>query len=1355
MLNKKYLKRGLIDPVTIIGVLFLIISLSIGTYIATNEKYNFNIFEKAMIDRRYDQTTRKAQTKKNNTLSTNDNKNKKDKDDNEEKEKTSRQDPQNNVPTKSDSKNKCNADGVEYDSGSVVIGGSASSGYSKCQNGRWQPCETCKITDLTTVPHYLEEKYKKAISSQNIPHGQQVIEINKTLQLESSECTNSGGQWINYNCVYPTIGERRCSGNAVESYSGGTWKTSENCEGGCVDGKCISKVRQDISIEKTDEGFERSITTLTRDTQDNIVPSLTTTIPVDVKTVTNVEKTDNGFVRNITTIIKNGNNNEIINALTQSVNTWDNKPATTAVDSSTNNTSNKLGFWDNIRNRLNNSNELPGLGQYGFGGGNAYIAPVPQNIIESQDNSELYNYILGNAVSAGAGFTTATLLTPGAPMFVFETVTSIPGALRVLTAADIADNVITGVGCASGNQESCSYFQSTLFVPAPTGVGNMLADSFDDFASVWRQPAQSLDDLSFVGSVLDVSPDATGVFRTADDPNRIAGLLPSGKITPQTRFNTILNNQNSVDPFLSTFPPETRIANTDELALITDLESISRHTNMLFAPNYINPLADIIPETGGGLNVNKVVDKLVIDSPGFQIGQVDNAAQEFRNAVVIEQDLFTTNQNIFDPTIRVRYQGHEFSTDSIKEAEEIASNLTGSGFRVTPEMHITEPDVLTQRFNDQNNIAGVMLADTTHTRPVVNIDDAQPNILDNINESFSNFWQNNVYSWTDGFLPKWTNVGTNPIANFIFGNPTRLADTPTPLLTRIGEWFENIKPNQIKREMELVDSDFLPISSFKNELSNRELELIKQLQDDGIDLYILPDGKINKPSSFKGSQPATNNHTLGIANFPRKNSLTLSTSVFDDTPIRSQLSAMLIHERTHILGPKIPNIEPNIFKFDLNRITNEVIANDMAYIYMVKNKYPSNAISIQYSETLPYYQEFIKTITDYNQLRNMPNEFIQFVKNNYIISPSAGFLDGVENWWNRTVGDLNFRGLQNDEAINLNTPSRINLTPTEDLQVAPGILDQPVTRANPQFENVGNVTIKQEPPTRPLFSDFQDAIDTTVPKAPRQPTTINPAYLALSIPAAFIADYVSENLFNFDLIDTSPILNLFSEQENIKSSNVIGKGLRAIFPSLSTSQQIRNGYKDVNTSFSSSSEPSEEDKRFYMQEDVDLKDILIQTSDGPRPFRLIGCGPTAIANIINNLTGSNISPLEIANKIGAVNWGYDGTYLYGDSSLVNILHLHNLKTELYKKSFYNMGEYIPAGSQILVGGEFRYQGRTLGHISYLEFNGDINNIILKDELFGKNMTCEVTGGASLACSNGEENISIYLANSPIYIVTKP
>lgn len=44
---RKRLNFGVIDPVTIIGVLFLITTLSIGTYVVADQKYNFNILERA------------------------------------------------------------------------------------------------------------------------------------------------------------------------------------------------------------------------------------------------------------------------------------------------------------------------------------------------------------------------------------------------------------------------------------------------------------------------------------------------------------------------------------------------------------------------------------------------------------------------------------------------------------------------------------------------------------------------------------------------------------------------------------------------------------------------------------------------------------------------------------------------------------------------------------------------------------------------------------------------------------------------------------------------------------------------------------------------------------------------------------------------------------------------------------------------------------------------------------------------------------------------------------------------------------------------------------------------------------
>ncbi len=76
----------------------------------------------------------------------------------------------------------------------------------------------------------------------------------------------------------------------------------------------------------------------------------------------------------------------------------------------------------NTESSLNTSPYLTGLGSYGLGGGNAYVAPIPINIITSKNSRDFYGYATGNALSAGSGFTAATLLTPGAPAFLFETI---------------------------------------------------------------------------------------------------------------------------------------------------------------------------------------------------------------------------------------------------------------------------------------------------------------------------------------------------------------------------------------------------------------------------------------------------------------------------------------------------------------------------------------------------------------------------------------------------------------------------------------------------------------------------------------------------------------------------------------------------------------------------------------------------------------------------------------------------------------------------------------------------------------------------------------------------------------------
>ena len=116
-------------------------------------------------------------------------------------------------------------------------------------------------------------------------------------------------------------------------------------------------------------------------------------------------------------------------------------------------------------NNAISTSDLTGLGTTGLGGGNAYIAPVPMNIINSDNSGDLYNYILKYYFNRSR-FRIRNTFNSGAPVFVFETATAIPGAIQALTLSDLADNAITGVLCSRGNQEACAALpQQLLFRP--------------------------------------------------------------------------------------------------------------------------------------------------------------------------------------------------------------------------------------------------------------------------------------------------------------------------------------------------------------------------------------------------------------------------------------------------------------------------------------------------------------------------------------------------------------------------------------------------------------------------------------------------------------------------------------------------------------------------------------------------------------------------------------------------------------------------------------------------------------------------------------------------------------------------
>lgn len=243
-----------------------------------------------------------------------------------------------------------------------------------------------------------------------------------------------------------------------------------------------------------------------------------------------------------------------------------------------------------------------------------------------------------------------------------------------------------------------------------------------------------------------------------------------------------------------------------------------------------------------------------------------------------------------------------------------------------------------------------------------------------------------------------------------------------------------------------------------------------------------------------------------------------------------------------------------------------------------------------------------------------------------------------------------------------------------------------------------------------------------------------------------------------DLI--KPITSGFGEI--IENSNSNDRGVGTRIPSTSSTLisrfgEIINGPRNTNTSTQQSvSLPQSRPTNFYTQTQSDLDSQIIQTTDGPRRFGLIGCGPTAVSNILNQYGIMSSTPIDIASQMGVRDWGYDGTTLFQDSSLVRILNSYGLETNLYNESFYNLSNNTSPNDLIFIGGIFRYLGRDVSHISYLQTTGDTNNLILRDNLFITDATCRVTGNARLLCSNASgQSLTIDLANQPVYIIPQP
>lgn len=203
------MRRGRVDLLTLAGILFLLSSIGIGTYVLTSEKYTFNPNKKAFEVSEATTSTTKSITEKSvvqqGSKSSRVN----------EQGLTAKQSQLQDIITQENTTNtsdqspnlnnnnqkstfQCDANGRKYNPGDVVIGGtgSGSSGYATCNsNGRWENCANCSITSLTEVPVYLLPEYNEAVEKEKLKAAAAELEQKK------QECEESGRTWLNSTCL--------------------------------------------------------------------------------------------------------------------------------------------------------------------------------------------------------------------------------------------------------------------------------------------------------------------------------------------------------------------------------------------------------------------------------------------------------------------------------------------------------------------------------------------------------------------------------------------------------------------------------------------------------------------------------------------------------------------------------------------------------------------------------------------------------------------------------------------------------------------------------------------------------------------------------------------------------------------------------------------------------------------------------------------------------------------------------------------------------------------------------------------------------------------------------------------------
>ncbi len=1260
---RKRLNFGVIDPVTIIGVLFLITTLSIGTYVVADQKYNFNILERAskwnfLPDDEFDEPLSSG-SQNNTSFNWDDDYLTKDE---EEFIKKTQKDSFNQLNKKImieeespaqqsiNSQSSAPAGGGCYIDAdrtlpqeTVVVYSSGTNDYRYCGSDGWTTdCDpsptsvrTCTLADVTPgfAPVYIQPQYREA--------------VNQRLQEQQTECSAGGEVWLGNQCGIvesrvetidlSRFGENNAT-NIVMDYKDSTGQIIQ------------TNTIRDVDITNTiiqGRGQKVAVTTI-KDSDGKIISSNMT--PLLTQYDQTVEKVDDGFIRDFTTILRNRDTNEILSAITKSVHTKDLAQITQPVIQNR---------QDCIVNPLTGQSSCTTISQknvpiYNFtycnkdGASASEIAECNQTMSGIYNNPIVGHYIQSFSNSNGIfrwqqlGYSSSEEAIQdcinkngiSASYGCMRKMTGY-GKEQVISSVDLGTNIASvitlpvapavfgtkslfmlGIGTLGGTMtvqqtknaviaqiENPSFFKAgedinpngfwktidpqTYLTDAGyqttmAGLGWLNLGTADNLIRAWGPTGNAI----IQQNARVVNTIVSGINLAVDTPYAVNTCTTAGLLTSDCAFaggvlatDIIFGGLDYFQGQLTLNPIRAVTETIDSIAPI-----VSRNVGTDFG------LRGLSGDIGGW----------PIDS-NLPIRQIDSRISDLQNLI---------NQN----PPRIIIPSDQVASNPAWDRAQAIFNNTDISMPLAPYLpermaDQTELYILTQLENRNVQSASSMLF-APQEKPVTAqsyLADLGNKILNDVNESFSNFWQNNVYSWETGFLPRWINVDNNPIANLVFGSPQRfVGDLPTtPLTTRIGDWI--IRPDEVivnisnespwqsinRTEAEILN-DSLPIKGKVVDLpqSNPETGLSTAI------IYRSPqEGRVTVYRGIGDPETIFGQTASLLRGDPNNADLRIAVKNFADDPSPETFNAI----KQLIKDPEGINDIQRVEE-EINRLINGGLKFDeaIANIHLHSTSGPVNP-----GKTSPY-------LSATTNIASAASDKFVFSRNGGVLVLSVPEEKIVRfNKYGASDFEVGIKtGLEPDEIIafipitsSTDVNPRLHPDFSNDLANASQYVDnqaRAITQTNTLspsagvWDGVRNVgrniregmteffgalnAPREIPENSGRFTEGVSNLVNSdgVSRVTRFTNLSSPVLIVIGATVggyqyweSYVSNETKRAVSDFWQNITSPILDLFNGQVDDKSSNVIGKGLSAIFPSLSTPSTIKEPeYKDVNTSFS-------------------------------------------------------------------------------------------------------------------------------------------------------------------------------------------